>query len=296
MCSRFWEKGCKSHECAHAPARAVHAVTMQPIRKLQCQQVFSFHLSRLGQVNQGMWARDEGSVCLSSTETNRMSLNIWILTTCRWAQQSGIVLFFSPPPGRGLQFEVLLVPSPEPTMGGCSVKRHLAAYCRGGWGLLNQALTMELRGRGRGDGCSEAGSRNGGSEWGREGQKGEQGRGRLQALVRCCRIDGGTGDVVLLCYVVAGSRWLTLNVKPTEGGREMRGEEAEMETIRKKTRLVCVVDIWTGTMCSIIPPPLLWQSMNRLMQTYNISYRTQPKDFFAPQNKDYSNWATMERY
>lgn len=57
--------------------------------------------------------------------------------------------------------------------------------------LLNQALTMELRGRGRGDGCSEAGSLGAGMVGAREGQK--RGRkGRTRALISV--EDGGTNE------------------------------------------------------------------------------------------------------
>lgn len=59
-------------------------------------------------------------------------------------------------------------------------------------GLLNQALTMELRGRGRGDGCSEAGSLGAGMVGAREGQKRRQEKGRTQALVRV--EDGGKNE------------------------------------------------------------------------------------------------------
>lgn len=50
--------------------------------------------------------------------------------------------------------------------------------------LLNQALTMELRGRGRGDGSSEAGSLGAGMVGAREGQK--KGRKRENAGSHQC--------------------------------------------------------------------------------------------------------------
>ena len=53
---------------------------------------------------------------------------------------------------------------------GCSVEARLHTAGER-LRLLNQALTMELGGRGRGDGCSEAGSLGAGMVGARQGQK-----------------------------------------------------------------------------------------------------------------------------
>lgn len=92
-----------------------------------------------------------------------------------------------------LQFEVLPFPSPEPKRGGCvccvwlglhSKKARQGCVLQERLRLLNQALTMELRGRGRGDGCSEAGSLGAGMVGAREGQKRGRKKGERRSSLR----------------------------------------------------------------------------------------------------------------
>lgn len=81
---------------------------------------------------------------------------------------------------------------------GCTVKARQGCVLQERLRLLNQALTMELGGRGRGRrlqrGCWEPGSRNGGSKG---GTKERQGRERTQALVSVVgmAVVGGGEDV-----------------------------------------------------------------------------------------------------
>lgn len=177
-----------------APVRDVHAVTMQLITKLQREQVFLEHIFCLlkamyeeGTTNE---SRDGGDKHISAAkkQINRTRWTPGFSRPALWMSSGvGAVLFSWP----SLRFEVLPFPSPEPKRGGCTAfgsgctgKARQRCILQERLRLLNQALTMELRGR-EGEGRRqeqeqqkqrgwEPGSRNGGSEG---GTKETQGRG-----------------------------------------------------------------------------------------------------------------------
>lgn len=109
-----------------------------------------------------------------------------------------------------LQFEVLPFRLPCAQMGrcaafgsGCSVKARQGCILQER--LLNQALTIELRGRGRGDGCGEAGSRNGGSEGGTKERQGRENADSYQCW-------GWRGEWRRIHVCISGERSLAYSI------------------------------------------------------------------------------------